>query len=173
MLLDYYAILGVEKTATAEQIKKTYRQQAKELHPDVSSDILATAKFQLLNEAYHILINIRKKRIYDYKLKNQIEYTRSGTYRHPDIKYKYHRRYTRKYYQNSTIKENAVFFKKKFMDNFLFYSLLTIGLVGIIFGIFDIFYKEWMGLSNLNGIFFSICFTGILIYGWRLLGKNS
>ena len=177
MLVDYYTILGVRRNASTEQIKKAYRQQAKSLHPDVSDDILATAKFQLLNEAYQILISARKRRIYDFNLRHNIEFVnkrrRPGGYSYP-----YYSNYQYYTYQNHWAAKNRnrtteTPYKKKLLDNVLFYSLLIIGLIGIIFGIFDIFYKEWMGLSNLNGIFFSLSFTIILIYGWRILGKKT
>lgn len=175
MLIDYYIILGIHKSASAEEIKKAYRQQAKQFHPDVSSDALATAKFQLLNEAYHVLINNRKKRIYDYKLRNQINFNRSRVKSYSSQPYSYYNHYTRpKYYSSGKSKEyKDDAYKKKILDKILFYSLLVIGFIGILFGIFDIFYKEWMGLDNFNGIFFSMCFTFLLIYGWRLLGKKD
>ena len=174
---DYYAILGIRKTASSEQIKKAYRQQAKSLHPDVSNDALATAKFQLLNEAYHILINIRKRRVYDYSLRHRQEYNARArkTRRYSGSYHSYYKFYTQqKYSESQRQKEKTdTVYKKKILDNILFYSLLAVGIIGIIFGILDIFYKEWMGLNNLNGLFFSLCFTAILIYGWRLIGKQT
>ena len=54
---DYYAILGVDKTATDGEIKIAFRQKAKNLHPDVNSGADAQSAFQELNEAYSILSN--------------------------------------------------------------------------------------------------------------------
>lgn len=176
MSIDYYIILGVPRGATIEQIKKAYRQQAKSLHPDVSDDALATAKFQLLNEAYNTLVNINKRRVYDYTLLHRREYySRNPRSRRYSTSYNNYYRFYNQQKQsqsrNSKNKDEPVL-KKNLLDNMLFYSLLFIGFIGIIFGIFDILYKEWMGISNLYGIFFSISFTAILIYGWRLLGKE-
>ena len=63
---DYYEVLGVSKTAPAEEIKKAYRQLAKKLHPDVNpGDKEAEAKFKEVNEAYEVLSDDQKRARYD------------------------------------------------------------------------------------------------------------
>jgi molecular chaperone DnaJ len=49
---DYYAILGVPRDASAEQIKRAYRKLARELHPDVNPDAAAAQRFQEVSAAY-------------------------------------------------------------------------------------------------------------------------
>ena len=60
---DYYKILGIEKTANEEDIKKAYRKLAHQYHPDKSGG--DSAKFKKLNEAYQILSNQEKRSQYD------------------------------------------------------------------------------------------------------------
>ena len=53
---DYYEVLGIDKNASEQDIKKAFRQQAKKYHPDLHpGDKEAEAKFKEVNEAYEVL----------------------------------------------------------------------------------------------------------------------
>jgi curved DNA-binding protein len=66
MAEDLYAVLGVQKSADAESIKKAYRKLAKDLHPDKNpGNKQAEAKFKSVNHAYEVLSNAERRKLYD------------------------------------------------------------------------------------------------------------
>ncbi|MBK8520146.1 MAG: J domain-containing protein [Chitinophagaceae bacterium] len=64
--IDYYKILGIDKSASEEDIKKAYRKLARKLHPDLNpNDKAAHQKFQQINEANEVLSDPEKRKKYD------------------------------------------------------------------------------------------------------------
>src|SRR5574338_1388586 len=63
---DYYAVLGVSSTASAEDIKKQYRRLAKKYHPDANpNDPKAADRFKEISEAYQVIGDADKRKQYD------------------------------------------------------------------------------------------------------------
>jgi len=62
---DYYEILGVEKSASKNEIKSAYRKMALKYHPDKNKEEGAESKFKEINEAYQVLSDDKKRQTYD------------------------------------------------------------------------------------------------------------
>jgi DnaJ-class molecular chaperone len=63
--MDYYQLLGVQRTASATEIKQAYRQLAVRYHPDKNDDPGVENLFKQITQAYNILSDPERKRLYD------------------------------------------------------------------------------------------------------------
>lgn len=75
---DYYEVLGLDRNASEEEIKRAFRKLAKEYHPDVSTDPQAEEKFKEINEAYQVLSNPKRRAKYDQFGHQGIEFDQGG-----------------------------------------------------------------------------------------------
>jgi molecular chaperone DnaJ len=64
-LADHYEVLGVDRSASSEEIKKAYRKLARELHPDVNPSADAAERFKLVTHAYDVLSDPQQRQQYD------------------------------------------------------------------------------------------------------------
>ena len=65
MATDYYGVLGVQRDATEDQLKKAYRKLARELHPDVNPDPVAQERFKQVTSVYEVLSDPQKRQVVD------------------------------------------------------------------------------------------------------------
>lgn len=75
---DYYAVLGVPRTADEKQIKSAYRKLARKYHPDVNKDAGAEDQFKRVSEAYEALSDSEKRAQYDKYGQAWQQYQRNG-----------------------------------------------------------------------------------------------
>jgi len=172
MEVDYYKILGIQRDANADQIRRAYRSKAKLYHPDVNKTPNAKILFQLVNEAYQILVNPEKKRWYDFKLK----YPSTTGMKQPDNRHRtstyasYYKAYTYQQQQKQEEKKSADY-KKTLLDNILFYFLVFAGVMAIVFSAIEMI-SEQVDMKTASGLVFGVWFLLLMFWGWNLLSKK-
>ena len=65
MAKDYYSLLKIRRDATQDEVKRAYRRLARELHPDVNPDPETQERFKEITQAYEVLSDTDKRRMYD------------------------------------------------------------------------------------------------------------
>lgn len=173
---DYYKILGLPSTATSSEIRKAYRKLAFQYHPDVNAELNNNDLFNEITEAYEVLIQPQLRRKYDQAFLYQDSFIVQQE------KAKARRDNYRKYGNSSknptagTFQKNQV--KKKQVrypqfEKFMYRTLLSFGILGFVYSVRDLFIKDWDGLNNLTGFFFSIIFTTLLVKFWKIHNSSD
>lgn len=166
---DYYQILGISRLANQSEVKKAFRYKAKNLHPDVNRNAAALREFHLVNEAYQVLGNREKRRIYDLRLHNGIPSQK--VYYKPG-KVKYRAKGDRYAHYNSGAEAGGAFEAiEKYFDLALFISLVFIGCFALFYGIYRLWIRPHDEINPLPGIVLGIFFTGLIIFVWRTKNK--
>ena len=77
---DYYTVIGIEKSSSQDEIKRAYRKKAAQYHPDQNpDDKVAEQKFKELQEAYEVLKDPEKRKLYDQVGSNWKDYQQMGS----------------------------------------------------------------------------------------------
>lgn len=146
-------------------------------HPDVNNDLHAMAIFKDVNEAYRTLGNAVKKRHYDFYYATGREIKLDDKYRQ-DKGRKYGTAYrnqdhSKQYSQQSKSrkKEEKVDFSR--MENWMFASLVMVGLFAIFLSVRDLYNNEIEDLNAFTGIIFGLLFTFLLLYSWTQIYRKK
>lgn len=171
--IDYYKVLNISENATLEEIKKAFRELAKEYHPDKNKSSDASVKFREVFEAYEILKDKITKDIFDesrrkfYNKKsaefNDEKYTKSETYEY--VKKEANKR--AEYFSKMTFDDflqSSIFMLKKATSKFALILMFLFGLFMIFFGFFAIANTNNSGGFGFLIMLFCFAFGGTLIY---------
>ena len=171
--IDYYKVLNISENATLEEIKKAFRELAKEYHPDKNKSSDASVKFREVFEAYEILKDKITKDIFDERRRkfynkqsaefNNEKYTKSDAYE--NVKTEANKR--AEYFSKMTFDDflqSSIFMLKKVTSKFALILMFLFGLFMIFFGFFAL-----VNTNNNEGIgvlimLFCFAFGGTLIY---------
>lgn len=167
-MADLYQILGVSKLATADCIRKAFREKAKRMHPDVNPDV-SPDEFLRINEAYRILSDETRRRLYDLRLKHGITSQRVY-YRPGNMGAAY-----RAQYQHAKKPEKDVMPKilEKIINYFLFISLILASLFAVFFGIYRLFQEPIDGVNPYHGLLLGVVLLSLMTVAFLTYIKAS
>ena len=164
--INYYDLLGVNKNATSDEIKKAYRDLAKKWHPDLNKDPKAPEMAKKINEAKEILLNENKRKEYYSYLDNY----KSGIYDNLNKKTNTNNNYST--YNNQNNYEEKTYTKWEYFIFYLKYYKVNKfrKILSIIFVLFESLFC--FILQSINYILaFIIAYFGYYIsYGLMLIG---
>lgn len=170
-MINYYQILGISPDAHLYEVRQAFREKAKCLHPDVNSDKKAHEDFKKINEAYQVLCNQEKRKIYDMRLRNRVP-SQKVYYRPGKVKY---RAKGDKYAYYDTETDASAGFEKieKYFDFILFLTLVFAGCFALIYGLYRLWYEPVEEINPYPGILMGLVFTVLMIFLWKNRNKLS
>ncbi len=162
--MNYYRVMGLSSNASEASIRRAFRCHAKRLHPDVNSSLQAKHDFQLVNEAYQVLIHSEKRRLYDLRLTNAGISQKEAKYRSGQRAAD--RAYAKAQGFRVQYEEHVPTRFEKIFDNFLFFFMLMVGIGALFYGIYNAFNEPVEGVNPYLGIVFGFIFTGLFVLVW-------
>lgn len=178
MLYDYYKILEISRTASLEEIKQAYRAKAKLVHPDVNDSPKAHELFIIVNDAYDVLMDRKKRLLHDVKL-NYADASKAellkkkqyyGTSSKNNSAATSNFSYNWKDFQPKAKTDHDYFKQSPFIYNMFFVSGMFLGFLIAFIGLFGTIHKLW------PYPFIVIAIPGFILIrqGWRgIIGKKN
>ncbi len=173
--MNYYDILGVDKHADEARIKRAFRMRAKQLHPDVNRGARAKKDFQLVNEAYQVLSDDNKRRVYDMRLARgthgqRVYYRPGGAAAQRSHAYAAYRTYAYRYRQSANQGKPA--WVVRVVDQVLFLFMLLAGLTALFYGLYRALVEPDEEFNPYLAITFGVFFTVLFLVGWHVKQKD-
>lgn len=172
-----YTILGVSNSASYEDIKRAYRKLVLLYHPDLNASAEANDTIVLLNKAYEILSDERKRMVYDYSLQGHIpaiQPTKDDLLKQDEYFKKYG---TIKKYKLQDPKFKAKLRKPvryKKLEKTVYYFFMAIGFLSLGNSISDLVNSTSATLNHaLNGMVFALIFNVGIIGSWIYFSKRN
>jgi curved DNA-binding protein CbpA len=176
--MDYYQILGITRFADGDEVKKAFRQKAKQLHPDLNNNNpRANEEFKRINEAYQVLQNPEKRRIYDLQLLNGFP-AATIYYRPAAKKVKVKIRYRAKgdkyaHYKSRSQAERRFERFEKVFDLSLFAMVFVLGCLAFSYGMYRLYIEPVENIDPYPGIVMGLLFISVIVYFWVLRKKTD
>ncbi len=173
--MNYYDILGVDKHADDARIKRAFRKRARQLHPDVNRGLRARSDFQMLNEAYQVLSDVNKRRIYDMRLARvahgqRVYYRPGGAAAQRDHAYAAYRTHAYRYRRPTSNGKPG--WAQKIVDQVLFLFMLLAGLTALFYGLYRAVVEPDEEFNPYLAITFGVFFTVLFLVGWHVKQKD-
>jgi curved DNA-binding protein CbpA len=163
--MDYYQVLGITRFADLDEVRRAFRQKAKLLHPDLNNNPGANEEFKRINEAYQVLHNPEKRRIYDLQLLNGfpaaiVYYRPAGAakvrYRAKGDKYAH-------YKSRRQAEERYDTFEKIF-DFTLLTLVFILGCLGLLYGLYRMYIQPHEDIDPYPGIIMGLLVISMIVF---------